>query len=91
MLVAAWSGTTFPAQLTTSYRSSAAAGLHSVLAISSDKFAGNKGIATQPVSHLASLVFSFPLDETIPAQVQRNTILLSFCWELQLDPGGFHL
>jgi hypothetical protein len=40
-----------------SYRSSTAAGLHSILAISFDKFAGNKATTTQPVTHLASLVY----------------------------------
>jgi hypothetical protein len=45
----------------------------------------------QSVSHLSSLVFSLPLDETISAQVWRITILLNFYWLLQLDPDGFHL
>jgi hypothetical protein len=35
-----------------SHRSSVAAGLHSVLAISSENFAKNKAATTQPVSHL---------------------------------------
>jgi hypothetical protein len=48
-----------------SYRSSVAAGLHSVLAISSENFAKNKAATTQPVSHISSLVFSLPLDQMI--------------------------
>jgi hypothetical protein len=59
----------FPAWFTTSYRSSATAGPHSVMAISSEKFVGNKAATTELVSHLLSLVFSLPLDETISAQV----------------------
>jgi hypothetical protein len=39
------------------------------MAISSDKFVGNKAATTQLVSHLSSLVFSLPLDERISAQV----------------------
>jgi hypothetical protein len=64
-------GTTpsFPARFTKIYRSYAAAGPHSVLVISFDKFVGNKAASMQLVSHLSSLVFSLPLDETISAQV----------------------
>jgi hypothetical protein len=39
------------------------------MAISSEKFVGNKAATTELVSHLLSLVFSLPLDETISAQV----------------------
>jgi hypothetical protein len=59
----------FPVWLTTSYRSSTEAGMHSIMAISSDKFARNNSSTTQPVSYLSSLVFSLPLEETISAQV----------------------
>jgi hypothetical protein len=59
----------FPAWFTMSYRSSATAGPHSVIDISSDKIVGNKVNTMQLVSHLSSLVFSLPLDETISAQV----------------------
>jgi hypothetical protein len=84
--------TSFPVWFTTSYRSSVVAGPHSVLAISSNKIAGNKTATTHPVSDLSSLVFSLPLDETISAQVKKITILLSFLLFIPIRSlYGFHL
>jgi hypothetical protein len=56
--------------------SAVAAGPQSILAISSNKIAGNKTTTMHPVSDLSSLVFSLPLDETISPELKK---ILS-CW-----------
>jgi hypothetical protein len=81
----------FPARFTMSYRSSVAACLHSVLAISSNKLVGNKTAATHLVSDLSSLVFSLPLDEMISAKLKKYHLAQLLLVITIRSLYGFHL